>query len=1250
MKKIDRMLGIGIALLLAVNMAFSWPHGVNAQEIVEALEDENETEKTSDGVEGNEYDVSMEDLDAASYRVQGDAVVPDINPEKELVEALKKQGFYFPDGIKSYSEYIRDNPELLQAAKEYFSFSEELEAAGVNRDHSGKCGENARWELSDDGVLTISGTGKLYNSSYVSSLYGSKWNSCDSEIKSIVVEDGITEIGKYCFMLLTEMETVTIADSVTKIGDYAFSDCYSLTEIEFPDSVTEIGVGVFAQCDSLRKFKMPAKVNRIPNVMFVLSGIRCVEIPSTITSVGNRAFGSCDLVEAVFDGSEGEWSRMEIGYGNEPLRNAVIRYPGAGIFANPPLSGSCGNSVTWRVDDSQLTISGSGDMEDYSEPNGSGHPWYRSRSQIRRVMIEDGITRIGDNAFNDLYNLDFIKIGDKVESIGDNAFAWTNIRTAVLSDNVKALGKGAFQECCFLETVSLPKDLVDLPERLFYSCRKLSAIDIPSEVKAIGINCFEGCKAMTELVIPEKVEYVDANILNGTDISAIRFLGPLPEIGGDNVFGYAGNITYCEKIYYYQYRDYFQKRKLMPTLCTGGTAAELNSRKITLSAEMPEFKLQASVDGKDDGLSITWIPLNPDIADVDGFGNVRSLAHGETFVYAEVGYSGNMTFVGCRVHSKRNDLFVGVLPKDGIKNDFPVDCTVYANDKYGKFLGYNPGKLSETDTSNKYYIEIKQAVDGIIKDCGSETEKAEAIQKWITANLKYEGLIGIGSTVEQVYSTYLSRSGHCEAYSKLTGFMLYLAGIPSCLITNAAHMWNIAYVDSKWIMIDSTNGKFDFSYDEEWYGMINRISFGDGGDLCMVIDDTSGIKLAGVGDAITEEDRANIESVAVPEYTKSILGRSFLLCSGLKNLSLPTSVADISDGVFSTCESLSDVYYRGSKEEWEAIHIGENNAPLLSARIHLSDGSLYSALDPSSESEEKHTSDDKMGGEDKMSETPSFQNGDAFSGNQPYANEDTSAPEYEPPGDKKTPASNDELPRDEDTSAPEDERPGDEKTPASDDEDTSASGNQASANEETAAPKERPWMNDDSNNHDSGNSTAAHMLNVTAFGGGAIEPSGILTVSSGSIQEFRMVPGSGNEVDYIEVDGERYPASQTFTLRDIRSDHEVTVYFRMENASEHSFSLEGFNFVVTHTKSVSFNGTRHFEYGRGTDNDKKSFDVRIKVMIEGAEISPSEYKTSFKKNKKKGIGRFIIKLKRKGKIFKAVNKQLKKRVFKFSIA
>ena len=155
-----------------------------------------------------------------------------------------------------------------------FSFS------AIHADDNGSCGDNLSWKFTlSDGTLTISGTGNMTNFDdyrYV------PWGSICYEIKKVVIEDGVTNIGKHAFYECTNLTSVEMPNSVTSIEAAAFDGCKSLTSIKIPNSVTSIGDWAFYNCKALTS----------------------VEIPNSVTSIGNFAFLSCKgLTSITFKGS-----------------------------------------------------------------------------------------------------------------------------------------------------------------------------------------------------------------------------------------------------------------------------------------------------------------------------------------------------------------------------------------------------------------------------------------------------------------------------------------------------------------------------------------------------------------------------------------------------------------------------------------------------------------------------------------------------------------------------------------------------------------------------------------------------------------------------------------------------------------------------------------------------------------------------------------------------------------------------------
>ena len=206
-------------------------------------------------------------------------------------------------------------------------------------------------------------------------------------------------------------------------------------------------------------------------------------------------------------------------------------------------SGECGDNLTWTLDDEgTLTISGTGEMDDFSDYP----PWLEL--DVRRVIVESGVTSIGECAFetsnDDLSMLTQISLPNTLKKIGFRAFARTNIREIDIPNSVTEISNYAFQDSA-LTSVTWPKgtkvletsvferceDLVEvvLPEGVteigfaaFRSCRNLSSVTIPSTLKVIEDHAFEACQALQVVALPDSVTTLESSVFeNCTNLEVV---------------------------------------------------------------------------------------------------------------------------------------------------------------------------------------------------------------------------------------------------------------------------------------------------------------------------------------------------------------------------------------------------------------------------------------------------------------------------------------------------------------------------------------------------------------------------------------------------------------------------------------------------------------------------------------------------------------------------------------------------------
>ena len=245
----------------------------------------------------------------------------------------------------------------------------------ANAEKSGTCGPNLKWHLTDDGVLTITGKGEMYDFSY-----SGPWGY--PNLTKIIIGDGVTTIGKNAFNGCSSLY-VTIGNSVTTIGELAFHDCRSLTYVTIPNSVTTIGKNAFDRCSSLTSVTLGNSVTTIGGYAFRdCSSLTSVAIGNSVTTIEELAFDGCSSLTSVTIPN----SVTTIGY---------LAFRGCSSLTSVTI----GNSVT--------TI---------------GSSAFGGCSSLTSLTIPNSVTTIGGSAFRDCSSLTSVTIGNSVTTIGDNAF------------------------------------------------------------------------------------------------------------------------------------------------------------------------------------------------------------------------------------------------------------------------------------------------------------------------------------------------------------------------------------------------------------------------------------------------------------------------------------------------------------------------------------------------------------------------------------------------------------------------------------------------------------------------------------------------------------------------------------------------------------------------------------------------------------------------------------------------------------
>lgn len=342
----------------------------------------------------------------------------------------------------------------------------------------------------------------------------------------------LQQIRSYAFSQCSSLGNITLPSSIKFILNHAFSEsgvkkvkyyqpsndmekyvfynCKSLTEVViydtpgkyFFDTVTE---ATFTGCSKLTKVTLPDdSFHRI--CRFAFDG--CTELAdinlAEVSSCEDYSFRGCKALKKlkisdgscgkhVFDNCSSLW--LEI---NAPTSYYVAARE-EGYNFNLINGGRIGNNIIWYVSyyDNELVIDGTGVIPDYE----SVGPWYaKYRDKITKIKVSEGITRIGNNAFNGLNKAKAVSIGKSVKEIGDGAFAaCSGIEELVLSEKTQKIGEGAFEDCSSIEKVSIPDTTTSIGDHAFNGCSNLTEANIPDSVVSIGKDAFRGTSKKFEI-------------------------------------------------------------------------------------------------------------------------------------------------------------------------------------------------------------------------------------------------------------------------------------------------------------------------------------------------------------------------------------------------------------------------------------------------------------------------------------------------------------------------------------------------------------------------------------------------------------------------------------------------------------------------------------------------------------------------------------------------------------------------------
>lgn len=269
----------------------------------------------------------------------------------------------------------------------------------------------------------------------------------NSDVKNIVVKEGVKNLDNNCFAQAKKLEFVSLPHSIEKIGVGIFSKDAALEKVELPNKLKSIPINTFNGCFNLKNVHLPLELIKIESRAFYnCHNLDELIFPIYLNSIESEAFkGCCNLTNVMLKATEVE--RLE----REAFSGCI---------------------------------------------------------QLKRVILNRGLKVIESEAFYNCRKLLNIELPDKLIAIGDRAFAKSGIGEIIIPESIQELGKGVFANCNNLKKVVLPRGLKSIDASCFASCQDLEFIDLPINLKELGVEALTHCSKLQEITIPWKINVI----------------------------------------------------------------------------------------------------------------------------------------------------------------------------------------------------------------------------------------------------------------------------------------------------------------------------------------------------------------------------------------------------------------------------------------------------------------------------------------------------------------------------------------------------------------------------------------------------------------------------------------------------------------------------------------------------------------------------------------------------------------------
>lgn len=526
------------------------------------------------------------------------------------------------------------------------------------------------------------------------------------------------------------------------------------------------------------------------------------------------------------------------------------------------VTGTCGSGLSWSYENETLRIYGNGRMNDYS----SSGPWSHYES-IKNVIIEEGVTYIGAQAFYEMASIKTVTLPDTLTEIGYAAFCWCeNLESIDIPGSVKVIGENAFWCCLDLTEVTFHEGLVEIKDEAFVDCRLITRIEFPESLEKIGYWAFGSCSDLTYVSMPGVKDLGPSCFSACTKLRTVKLGKELEDIK-------SSTFANCYELF---------------NITIPGSVDSIEDTAFYLCSALGKVKFAGS------------LPEISDSAFLNATGTITYPECNTEWEYAlGNNYCGTLSWQPYSVdgHVYSETVVEPTCLRWGYTCNTCTDCDEYYMDEYYSALGHSWDGGTTSGSITSYVCQrcgLVRNEYNISGSCGSGT-------RWELDT--EEGILYISGT-----GSISNKSG----YEKYKDSIIHVVIEPGVTMIGAEAFFEFGNIESIEIPETVTYiGESAFVWCEKLKEVIvpegvahiyNSTFWGCQSMETLVLPST----LKSIGEEVFYKCDS-LKYLYIPDSVTSVGELAFWYCRGLEEVNIPKGLKELSKDMFTTCTSLKKV-------------------------------------------------------------------------------------------------------------------------------------------------------------------------------------------------------------------------------------------------------------------------------------------------------------------------------------------------------